>query len=86
MELVETVELLELLMHTDRFLYPRGDHTTVFRELSVIKPLEKLAKLRNNWSELVGRSCIEEPAKCSKHKFLINSWSTQIPRFCFRLS
>jgi hypothetical protein len=78
MELVETVELLELLMHTNRFLYPCGDHTTVFRELSIIKPLEELAKFRDNWGELVGRSCIEELAKCSKHKFLINSWSTQI--------
>jgi len=54
MELVEAMDLLELLMHTDRFPYSRGDHTTVFREIRIIKPLNKLAKLRDNGNELVG--------------------------------
>ncbi len=59
MELVETVKLLELILHSGRFLYPCRDHATVFREPSTIKPLDKLAKLRSNWNELVGRSSIE---------------------------
>ena len=46
MELVETVEVLELLMHTNRFPYLCRDSATVFRELDIIKPLEKLANLR----------------------------------------
>ena len=76
MELVETMDLLELLMYTNRFPYPCGDNATVFRELNIIKPPNKLAKLRDNWNELVGRSCIEELAKCPEHKFLINCRST----------
>ena len=86
MEFVETVELLKLLMPTNRIPYPCGDHATVFRELCIIKPLKKLAELGDNWSELVGWSCIEELAKCSEHKFLINHRSAQIPRFYFSLS
>ena len=86
MELVETVELLQLLMHTNRIPYPFGDRATVFRELRIIKPLEKLAEFRDDWSDLVGRSCIEKLAKCSEHKFLINHKSVQIPRFPFSLS
>jgi len=86
MELMETMDLLELLMHTGRFPYPRGDHTTVFREIGIIKPLNKLAKLRDNWNELVGRDCIKELAKYPEHKFHINCRSTQIQRFCISLS
>ena len=58
------------------------DHLTVFRELTIIKALYKLTKHRDNW-KLVGRSCIEELAKCSEHKFLINSRPIQTPQFAF---
>jgi hypothetical protein len=53
LELVETVEPLELIMYPNRFPYLCGDHMTVFREISIIKPLDKLAKLRDNWGELI---------------------------------
>jgi len=86
MELVETVELLQLLMHTNRIPDPFGDRAMVFGELCIIKPLEKLAKLRGDRNELVGRSCIEKLAKCSEHKFLINHKSAQIPQSPFSLS
>jgi hypothetical protein len=56
MELVETVKLLELLMGTNRFLYPCGDYSTVFKMLSIIKPLDKLAKLRDNWQDRTASS------------------------------
>ena len=59
MELVGAVALLEL-MHTNRFPRPCGDHATVFEELRIIKPLGKLAKLRDNWNDLVGRDCIKD--------------------------
>ena len=85
MELVETVESLEL-MHTNRFPYPCGDRATVFRGVCIIKPLEKLIKLRDHGSELVGRNCIEKLAKCPEHKFPINCRSAQILRFPFSLS
>ena len=86
MELVETVELLEFLMHMDRFPYPCRNHATVLRELSTIKPLEKLAKLRDDRNELIGRSSIEELAKCSEHKFLINRRSAKILQLRISLS
>jgi len=85
MESVESVELLNLLVPTKCFLYPRGDHATIFGELGIIKPLDELVKLWDNWDSLVVRSCIEELAKCSKHEFLINCGPTQIPRLCFSL-
>ena len=84
MELLEAVEPLELLMHANCFPHPCGDHTTVFKELRIIKPLAKLAKPRDNWNDLVLRDCIEELAKCSEHKFLINCRTAQI--LCFWVS
>ena len=86
MELVETVEIVQLLMHTNCPPYPRRDHATVLRELAIIEPLGKLANLRDDWDELVRRNCIDKLAKCSEHKFLINGRSTQIPQFGFSLS
>ena len=86
MEFVETMKLLELLMHMNRFPHPCGDHATVFRELRIIKPLGKFVKLRDNWNELVGRSCVKELAKCSEHKFFFNCRPTQILRFGAPLS
>jgi hypothetical protein len=59
MELVKTVVPLELIMHTNRFLNSCRDNATVLGELCITKPLRKLEKLRDNWDELVGRSCIE---------------------------
>ena len=61
MKLVKTVELLEPRVHTDRFLYRCRDLATIFRKFSIIKPLDKLAKLRHDWNELEGRSGIERP-------------------------
>jgi len=58
----------------------------VFMELRTIKPLDELAKLGDNWNDLVVRSCIKKLAKCSKHEFLINYGSIQILRMCFSLS
>ena len=86
MKLVEAVEILEFLVHMDRFPYPCRNHPTVFREFSTIKPLEKLAKFRDDRSELVGRSSIDKLAKCSEHKFLINCRSAQIPQLDICLS
>ena len=86
MELVEAVGFLKLLMLTNRFPRPCGGHATVFKGLRIIKPLEKLAELRNNWRELVERDCLKELAKCSDHEFLINCRSTQILCFCVSLS
>ena len=86
MELVETVEVLELLMHTNRFPYPCRDRATVIRELGIIKPLGKLANLRDDCSELVGWNCIEEFAQGSEHKFLINCSSTQTPQLWLSVS
>ena len=77
MELVETVEILEFLMHMDRFPYPCRNQATVLRELSTIKPLEKFAKFRDDRSELVEWSSIEKLAKCPEHEFLINCGSTK---------
>ena len=86
MKLVETVEILEFLMHMYCFPYSCRNHAAVLRELSTIKPLEKLAKLRDDWNELIERSSIEELAKCSEHKFLINYRSAQIPQLRISLS
>ena len=73
-------------MHTNRFPRPCGDHATVFEDLRIIKPLVKLAKLRDNWNDLVGRDCIKELAKCPEHKFLIDCRSTQTLYFFVSLS
>jgi hypothetical protein len=51
MELVETVKLLEHIMCMNRFPYLCRDYLMVFKMLSIIKPLDKLAKLRDNWNE-----------------------------------
>jgi hypothetical protein len=56
MELVETVEPLELLMHMNYFFNPCRDLVMV---VDITKPLDKLAELRDNQNELVGRGCIE---------------------------
>ena len=76
MELVETVAVLEFLMHTNSFLYPCRDRAMVLRELGIIKPLGELANLGDDWNELEGRNCVEKFAKCSEHKFLIDCRST----------
>ena len=86
MELVETVEVLELLMHASRFPYSCRDRATVLREFGTLKPLDKLAKLRDDWNELEGRSRIDKLAECFDHKFLINPGSTQMLLFHFSLS
>ena len=86
MELVETVEVLKLLMQMNCFPHPCRDRATVLRELGIIKPLGKLANIGDERNELVGRNCIEKLAKCSEHKFLINGGSTQIRQLCFSLS
>jgi len=78
MGLEEIVGLLELIMRTNRIHYPWRDRGTVFRELYIIKPLEKLAKPRDNRGELVGQSCSKGLAKCSEHKYLINYRPAQI--------
>ena len=80
MELVETVEVLELLVRMNCFPYPCRDRATVLREPGIIKPLGKLANFGDEWNELVGWNCIEKLAKCSEHKLLINPRSTQIPQ------
>ena len=76
MELVETVAVLGFLMHTNSFPYPCRDCPTALRELGIIKPLGELANLRDDWNESEGRNCVEELAKCSEHKFLIDCRST----------
>jgi hypothetical protein len=86
MELAELVPHLELLVPTNCFVYPCGDHATVFKELSIIKPLDELTKLGDNWNDSVVRSCIKKLAKCSEHEFLINFQSTQTLQLCFSLS
>jgi len=68
----------QLIKRTNRIPFPRRDRGTVIREFCIIKPLEKLAKLGDNRSELVGRSCIEELVKYSKHKYLTNYRPAQI--------
>ena len=45
MELVELMEHLELLVPTTWFLHSCRDPATVFREVNIIEPLNKLAKL-----------------------------------------
>ena len=76
MELVETVEFLEFLMHANHFPYLCQDRVTVLRELGILKPLRKLGNLGDEWNELEGRNRIEKLAKCSERKFLINRRST----------
>ena len=85
MELVETV-VLEFLMHMNSFTYPCRDRATVLGELGIIKPLGKFADLGDDWNELEGQNGIEELAKCSEHKFLINCRSTQLMQFFPSLS
>ena len=79
MELVEIAGLLELIKHTNRIHYPWRDRGTVFRELYIIKPLEKLVKLGDNRSELVGRSCIEGLQSARSTNSLLNAGP---PKFC----
>ena len=86
MKLVETMEILEFLMHMGRLPHPGRNHATVLSELSIIKPLEKLAKLRDDRSELIEWSSIDKLAKCSEHKLLINCGSAQIPQLGIGLS
>ena len=85
-ELAKPVEHLELLMTTNCFVYSRGDHTTVFRELSIVKPLNELTKRGDNWNDSVVGSCIKKLAKCSAQKFLINCRSRQSLQLCFSLA
>ena len=70
MELVELMEYLELLVPAHYFLYPCGDHTTIFKEVITIKPLNELAKLGDDRDDLIIRSRIEQLEKCSEHEFL----------------
>jgi hypothetical protein len=81
MKLVEPVEHLQLLLPTHYFLYPCGDHPTVLRELSIVKPPDQLAKLGDYWDNQVIRCCIEEPAKCSEHEFLSHCRCTLLRRW-----
>ena len=76
MELVETVAVLEFLMHTNGFHQPCRDRATVLRELGIIKPLGKFANPGDDWNELDGRNYVEKLAKCSEHKFLVDCRST----------
>ena len=76
MELVELVEHLELLVLTNCSLYAGEDHTTVFRDLNLVKPLDELAKFGYDWNDLIIWSSIEKLAKCPEHEFLINCEST----------
>jgi len=65
MELVERVELLEhpfIRVRIASLIRVEIIRRYVFRKLSVIKPLNKIAKLRDNWSEWVGRVCINRGA------------------------
>ena len=77
-ELAEPVAYLELLVSTNCFAYPRGDHTMVFRELRLAKQLDELAKLGDDWNYSAVWSCTKELAKCSEHEFLINFQSDRI--------
>ena len=63
------MEPVELVL-TNRFPYLCRDHATVFSELSIIKPLDKLANLRDDWNKLVGWSCVEEQSARSTNSSL----------------
>ena len=78
-ELAEPVVYLDLLVPTNCFAHPCGDHAPVFRELRPIKPLDELAKFGNNRNDPVIWSCIEKLAKCSEHEFIINCRFPRIP-------
>jgi len=63
MELVEPVVNSKLLVPTNCFADPRGDHALVFEERRLVKPLEELAKRGDNWNDSVVRSCVKQLAK-----------------------
>ncbi len=54
------------------FLYPGGDYAEMPRKCSLIKPMDELSKLGDNWDDLVVRTCSKELPKCSEHEFLLN--------------
>jgi len=86
MDLAEPVVNLKLLVPTNCFAYPRGDHAMVFREPRPLKPLEELAKRGDNWNDSVVRSCFKQLAERPEHEFLIDFQSNQILQLCCSLS
>lgn len=62
------------------------DRCTVFRELTIVKPMDKLAKLGNYWLDLGVLSSIEKLVKGFERDFLSNHGCTQIVRLDVSLS
>ena len=77
---MELAKLIELLLPTKCFLDMCRDRVTVFREISVIKPMDELAKLGDNLNNPREWGRVEKLAKCLEHEFLINCECTQILR------
>ena len=89
MELVEVVELtenLELLMPTKYLLYVCGYHETALRGSSIVKPLDELAQLGDDWNNLIMWGRIEQLEKSSEHEFLSECGHAHTLRSCFSLS
>ena len=70
MEPMEPVVYMKILVPMHCFLYPCRDPGTVFREINIIEPLDKLRKLVDDWNDLVVWSGIEKVAECLQDEFL----------------
>jgi len=60
MQLTEIIQHLKLLVPTTYFFDMCNDHIVVLKVLSIIKPMDKLAKFGNYWNGLVVRRSIEK--------------------------
>lgn len=68
MELTEPETHLRTLMPMN-FLYTCRYPTTIFREISVLEPFDKLAKLEDDWNDLVVWSGFKKFAECLQDEF-----------------
>ena len=65
------MELFKLFALLHCSLYTCNHLSLAVRELSIIKPPNKLMKLRGNWEDGVVWSCVKKPAKHLENKLLI---------------
>lgn len=72
MILVELMEQVELPVPTNCFFYPCRDRVTTFQELSIIKPMDKLADFGDDWDNIVILGRFEKLAKRLEDEFLVN--------------
>jgi len=72
MELMKLMKQAEFPVPTNCILYPCGDRVVIFRKLSTIKPMDKLAEFGNDWDEVVILSRFKKLAESLEDEFHVN--------------